>query len=165
MEKFFRQPGKDPFINTPNDTTPALFGHINAIVENMGSSNGATGLRSKTVIHDFSKNPLSNGESVVINNDFFILKDSIITAFYYHTKTPMSGDDGAKLAIGITTVGVDDILSATDINSISSSVSLSGFTPLATNNDDRGVLLTATGGDITSGVISIMILYWPFNIS
>lgn len=34
MEKFFRQPGKDPFINTPNDTTPALFGHINAIVEN-----------------------------------------------------------------------------------------------------------------------------------
>jgi len=72
MEKFVRKNGKDPFINTPNDTTPALFGHINAIVTEINSSGTTTGLRSKTVVHDFSQKPLLEDQSLVINDDYFI---------------------------------------------------------------------------------------------
>lgn len=38
MNKFYRQPGKDPFIKTPADATQAQFGHINAIVENLNQA-------------------------------------------------------------------------------------------------------------------------------
>jgi hypothetical protein len=165
MEKFVRKNGKDPFINTPNDTTPALFGHINAIVTEVNASGTTTGLRSKTVVHDFSQTPLLKDQSLVINDDYFISANSIITAFYYYAFSPLTGDSGAELSIGISTVGLDDILSSTAIGSVTASISLSGFTPLATNNADRGVLITATEGDITGGKLSVMIVYWPFNIS
>ena len=38
MNKFYRQPGKDPFIKIPSDATTAQFGHLNAIVDELNNS-------------------------------------------------------------------------------------------------------------------------------
>jgi len=44
MEKFYRRSGNDPWVNplVPNDSFPAKFGHLNAIIDELNKGNGIT---------------------------------------------------------------------------------------------------------------------------
>lgn len=42
MRKFIKQPGRDPDIKTPNDSAPAMFGHLNTIVDEINNSSGSS---------------------------------------------------------------------------------------------------------------------------
>jgi hypothetical protein len=66
MEKFYRRSGDDPWVNSlvPNDSFPAKFGHLNAIVDELNNGGGIINIKLVATPDDLltcSSNPIDIG--------------------------------------------------------------------------------------------------------